>query len=80
MRIKEAILNSVLLETDILKMKKIVLLIMVVAIAVAFNEQVSKEKNVYIMVGAILVFMFGMMRLSAKTPSKNQDKKEEHDN
>ncbi|MGZ9676290.1 hypothetical protein [Flavobacterium sp. GNP001] len=61
-------------------MKKIVLLIMVVAIAVAFNEQVSKEKNVYIMVGAILVFMFGMMRLSAKTPSKNQDKKEEHDN
>lgn len=60
-------------------MKKIVLLIMVVAIAVAFNEQVSKEKNVYIMVGAILVFMFGMMRLSAKTPSKNQDKKEEHD-
>lgn len=80
MRIKEAILNSVLLETDILKMKKIVLLIMVVAIAVAFNEQISKEKNVYIMVGAILVFMFGMMRLSAKTPSKNQDKKEEHDN
>ena len=80
MRIKEAILNSVLLETDILKMKKIVLLIMIVAIAVAFNEQVSKEKNVYIMVGAILVFMFGMMRLSAKTPSKNQDKKEEHDN
>ncbi len=80
MRIKEAILNSVLLETDILKMKKIVLLIMVVAIAVAFNEQVSKEKNVYIMVVAILVFMFGMMRLSAKTPSKNQDKKEEHDN
>lgn len=79
MRIKEAILNSVLLETDILKMKKIVLLIMVVAIAVAFNQQVSKEKNVYIMVGAILVFMFGMMRLSAKTPSKNQDKKEEHD-
>jgi hypothetical protein len=80
MRIKEAILNSVLLETDILKMKKIVLLIMVIAIAVAFNEQISKEKNVYIMVGAILVFMFGMMRLSAKTPSKNQDKKEEHDN
>ena len=61
-------------------MKKIVLLIMIVAIAVAFNEQVSKEKNVYIMVGAILVFMFGMMRLSAKTPSKNQDKKEEYDN
>ena len=53
---------------------------MIVAIAVAFNEQVSKEKNVYIMVGAILVFMFGMMRLSAKTPSKNQDKKEEYDN
>lgn len=57
-------------------MKKIVILIMLLAILVAFFEQVSAEKNVYVTVVAIVVFMFGMMRLSAKTPSKNQEKKE----
>ncbi|WP_413998808.1 hypothetical protein ACMDB5_13630 [Flavobacterium sp. W1B] len=49
---------------------------MVLAILVAFFEQVSTEKNVYVTVVAIVVFMFGMMRLSAKTPSKNQEKEE----
>lgn len=51
---------------------------MVLAIAVALYEQVSAEKNVYIMVIAIVVFMMGMMQLSAKTPSKNQDKEDEN--
>ena len=50
---------------------------MILAILVALYQQVADEKNVYIMVGAIAIFMFGMMQLSAKTPSKNQDKKEE---
>lgn len=50
---------------------------MVIAMFVALYQQVSAEKNIYIMVVAIVVFMFGMMQLSAKTPSKNQDKKEE---
>lgn len=57
-------------------MKKIVILIMILAILVAFFEQVSADKNVYVTVVAIVVFMFGMMRLSAKTPSKNQEKEE----
>ncbi len=48
------------------------------AISVALYEQVSAEKNVYIMVIAIVVFMMGMMQLSAKTPSKNQDKEDEN--
>ncbi|MFV8340860.1 hypothetical protein ACNQGN_00480 [Flavobacterium sp. XS2P39] len=51
---------------------------MVIAIMIAFYEQVSAEKNVYIMVIAIVIFMMGMMRLSAKTPSKNQDKEDEN--
>ena len=51
---------------------------MVIAIIVALYEQVSAEKNVYIMVIAIVVFMMGMMRLSAMTPSKNQDKDDEN--
>lgn len=50
---------------------------MLLAIAVAFYEQTASEKNVYVTVVAIAVFMFGMMQLSAKTPSKNQQKEEE---
>nr|WP_288838018.1 hypothetical protein [uncultured Flavobacterium sp.] len=59
-------------------MKKIIFPIMLIAIVVAFYEQTSAEKNVYITVVAMAVFMFGMMRLSAKTPSKNQEKDEEN--
>lgn len=59
-------------------MKKIIIPIMVLAIIIALYEQVSAEKNVYIMVIAIVVFMMGMMQLSAKIPSKNQDKEDEN--
>lgn len=59
-------------------MKKFVILLMVLAIGVALYEQTSTEKNVYVMVIAIVIFMMGMMRLSSKTPSKNEDK--ENDN
>ena len=51
---------------------------MVVAIIIALYEQGSGEKNVYVMVIAIVIFMMGMMQLSAKTPSKNQDKEDEN--
>jgi hypothetical protein len=57
-------------------MKKLLLPIMIIAILIAFYEQSLEKKNVYISVIAIAVFMFGMMKLSAKTPSKNQDKEE----
>jgi preprotein translocase subunit YajC len=59
-------------------MKKFLIPIMIIAILVAFYEQRGQDKNVYITLIAIAVFMFGMMRLSAKTPSKNQDKEEEN--
>lgn len=59
-------------------MRKFIIPIMVVAITVALYEQVSAEKNVFIMVIAIVVFMMGMMQLSAKTPSKNHDKEDEN--
>lgn len=58
-------------------MKAFKILIMILAISVALYEQVSDQKNIYIMVIAIVVFMYGMMQLSAKTPSKNQEKEEE---
>jgi uncharacterized membrane protein YoaK (UPF0700 family) len=59
-------------------MKKIIILIMVLAIGVALYEQSSAEKNVYIMVIAIVIFMMGMMRLSSKTPSKNEENHDEN--
>lgn len=57
-------------------MKKLMILIMAIAIGVALYEQAKPGKNVYLMVIAIVIFMYGMMRLSAKTPSKNQEKEE----
>ena len=57
-------------------MKKFVVPIMIMAILVALYEQGQSEKNVYVLVISIVIFMLGMMRLSAKTPSKNQDKED----
>ena len=59
-------------------MKKAVLPIMIIAILVAFYEQSLDKKNIYIQVISIVIFMIGMMKLSAKVPSKNQEKEEEH--
>ena len=59
-------------------MKKLLLPIMIIAILIAFYEQSLEKKNVYISVVAIAVFMFGMMKLSTKTPSKNQDKEDDN--
>jgi lipopolysaccharide export LptBFGC system permease protein LptF len=58
-------------------MKKIMIPMMLIAFLIAFYEQQKMNSNVYITVGAIAIFMYGMMRLSAKTPSKNQDENEE---
>lgn len=58
-------------------MKKIVILLMIGAIIIAFYEQVSPDRNVYVTVIALVVFMYGMMQLSAKTPSKNQEKEDD---
>ena len=74
---RSVVLSSLLLKYEIKNMKAFKILIMILAISVAFYQQVSGEKNVYIMVIAIVIFMYGMMQLSAKTPSKNKDKEEE---
>ncbi len=46
---------------------------MIIAITIALYEQSKEDKNVYLIVVAIVLFMYGMIRLSAKTPSKNKD-------
>ena len=40
---------------------------------VAIYNQKSEKPNVIITAIAVVIFMFGMMKLSSKMPSKNQD-------
>ena len=58
-------------------MKKVLLPIMIIAIIIAFYEQSLEKKNVFIQVFSIVIFMIGMMKFSAKVPSKNQQNKED---
>ena len=59
-------------------MKKLFIPIMLLAIIFAFYEVSKAEKNIYFIVIAVVIFMIGMMKLSARTPSKNQDKEDEN--
>ncbi|WP_370029111.1 hypothetical protein [Flavobacterium sp. 28YEA47A] len=58
-------------------MKKIYIPIIALAGICALYEQSKEKPNVYIMIFGIAIFMYGMMRLTAKVPSKNQDNSEE---
>ena len=60
-------------------MKKLVIPFTLVAIIVGLYEQSKEKPNVYILCIAIAIFMYGVMRLSAKTPSKNQEENEQDD-
>lgn len=54
-------------------LKKIFIPIMIIAIFIAFREQNKPEKNVYVIIMALSIFMYGLMRISNKTPSKDKD-------
>lgn len=58
-------------------MKKIYIPIMALAGVFALYEQSKEKPNLYIMIFAIVIFMYGMMRLMAKVPSKNQNNSED---
>jgi len=61
-------------------MKKFLFPIMFFAAFYAIYEQSKSKPNVFITVLAIVIFMFGMMRLSAKTPSKNEPNDDDNQN
>lgn len=46
------------------------IVLVLAAIGVAFYEQSKPQPNVYIMAAAVIIFMYGVMRLSAKIPGK----------
>lgn len=54
-------------------MKKVIIPIMFLAFLVAFYNQKNEKPNVFITVIAVVIFMFGMMKLSAQTKSKNSE-------
>ena len=60
-------------------MKKLVLPFALVAIIVALYEHSKEKPNVYILCCTVVVFIYGIIRLSAKKPSKNQEEKEQND-
>ena len=51
---------------------------MFVAIIVGLFEQSNDKPNIYILCATVVVFVYGMIQLSAKTPSKNQEENEDN--
>jgi hypothetical protein len=58
-------------------MKKLFLPLVFAAMLVALYEQSTAKPNRYIMIVAIAIAMFGVLRLSAKLPSKHENKEDD---
>jgi len=54
-------------------MKKLMVVLVIVAIGVAFYEQTKTKPDVYITAAAVIIFMVAAMRLSAKIPGKKDN-------
>lgn len=52
---------------------------MFIAIIVGLFEQSKDKPNIYILCVAVAIFMFGMMQLTGKVPSKNTEEEKEDD-
>lgn len=64
---------------SIIHMKTIrFLLVLGAAAGLLFYESSQEPSSIFIRCALVLIFMFGMMRLSAKTPSKESYKSDEH--
>lgn len=59
-----------------MKIKNIYIIAMLFVMGLLIWENSKPKPNVWIEVAGVVVFFYGMMRLSAKTPSKNQDNDE----
>lgn len=59
-------------------MKKLFIPITIIAFIVAFYNQRMEQPNVFITVIAVVIFMLGMMKLSSKLPSKNEEENDKN--
>lgn len=60
-------------------MKKLLIPLMFIAIIVGLFEQSKAKPNIYILCAAVAIFMYGMMVLTSKVPSKKDKNQEEED-
>ena len=51
-------------------------LVMILVIIILIWEQTKINPNIWIQVIGVLIFFYGMSKLSAKTPSKNNENQE----
>lgn len=58
-------------------LNKLLIPIMIIAIFFAFREQNKSNQNIYLTIISIAIFMFGMMKLSSKTPTKNPENQDD---
>lgn len=59
-------------------MKKVILFIlMLIVVGVLFWQLNSEQPNIWVQVMGFVLLFYGMMRLSRKVPSKNQEQDEE---
>ena len=54
------------------------LVVLGAAAGLLFYEPTGEPSSIFILCALVLVFMFGMMKLSSKTPSKETKNTEEH--
>ena len=59
-----------------MKFKYIYSILILVVVMTLLWQQTQDKPSIWFQIPAIIVFFFGMSKLSAKTPSKNQEKEE----
>ncbi len=72
-----AIWGFVLLGPTLPNMKVLKTLLPFLAFGIAFYEQTQPHPNLYILVAGIVIGVIGIIRLSAKIPSKNQNEQDD---
>ena len=60
-------------------MKTIYIVLFFAAAFVALFEQSKAQPNMIIMIGCIVIFMMGLMKLMSKVPSKHQKDNDERE-
>ena len=59
-----------------MKVKGIYIIAMIIVAGILVWEQTKEKPAVWIQVIGVILFFYGMSRLSRKTPSKNQENEE----
>jgi uncharacterized membrane protein YbhN (UPF0104 family) len=59
-----------------MKVKSIYIILIASAGVLLLWEQNKEKHTIWIQIIGIIIFFYGMMKLSAKTPSKNQENEE----